>query len=190
MIVNETNKYAVRMRTERMTWKQIQGLFANHYVRLEDVILDSKGKVESAVVTRVGEPDKQDMIDLDNGDSVELYVPSVGREKNVYASYPLNTEKNEDSIVIEVFLNDYDSITAIVTTDEGNGMEGAHIGNDVGEVLDHAFNNIFRWVESHNERIYNNIFIEVQNDEKLIGTQKDVDEILQKYRDYSLKPGC
>lgn len=188
-----TNDRCIRMVTELMSWKMIQKLFANHYVRLEEVQRDSDtGEIESAVVTRVGEPNYQDMKDMDEGISLDLYVPPIGHEKDIYISHKLNTEKDDDTIEVEIFPDEFGTISGIVKTDENvyDEMEGAYGDSTVKGVMDDILSRIFYWRERHCEdRYYRNIFIHIDNAKKEIGTYEEAEEMILKYRYYTLNPG-
>ena len=72
---------AQRMRTERLTWKEIQERFPDHWVKLEDADVnpDNEMDIRSAIVTRVGKATYEDFQDAMAGKSIEMFTTPDGR---------------------------------------------------------------------------------------------------------------
>ena len=73
---------ARRMRTERMSWYEIQKRFPDHWVKLEeaDVNPENEMDIRSAIVTRVGKAAYEDFQDAIAGKSIEMFTtPDNGK---------------------------------------------------------------------------------------------------------------
>ena len=79
---------AQRMRTRRMSWREIQEKYPDHWVKLEeaDVNPENEMDIRSAIVTRVGKATYKDFQDAMTGKSIEMFTtPDNGKHLSVGA---------------------------------------------------------------------------------------------------------